>query len=142
MTALEQLISYVESILNTGLRGDFVIGAELLPTERNFKNAMLKAQPNDTERQFVDGRRRFTKYKTLYLKLNFTGEQDRLENEALLTEVQDIIYRKNRRYELPPNEGRKWVSLECSGSPYTIHIDENSNTAIYQITLKIIYEEE
>jgi hypothetical protein len=142
MTALEQLIDWTAGMLNGGGNEDFIIGAELLPTDRVFQNAMLKANPNDGERQFLDSRREFTKYKTLYLRLDFTDDRARFANEAFLEELQKSIYNRNKRYELPSNDGRQWKSIECSGSPHTIAIDADGSTAIYSLTLKIIYEED
>jgi hypothetical protein len=142
MTASEQLAEWTASILDGGSPGAFAVEAELLPAERNFQNAMLKAQPNDSEAAFIDGRRRFTKYKALYARLGFADGRARLGNEALLTEFQAVVRKKNRRRELPADEGRKWISIECPGSPHIAAIDENAGWAVYQMTLKIVYEED
>jgi hypothetical protein len=142
MTALEELAAFIGGALNTELQGGFVIGTELLPAERDFQNAALKAQPNDTEASYIDGRRKFTKYKTLYIRSGFADDAERLHNEEFLTEMQGIIHRKNRRRELPAGGGRKWMSVECVGSPLVVALDESGREATYQTLLKIVYEEE
>jgi hypothetical protein len=138
MTASERLREWVASILG----GEFVVNAEPLPSERNFQSAMIRANPGDSETAFVDGRRRFVKYKTLCLRLGLAGDDAPLENEALLAEFQEIVRGKSRRRELPPDDGRAWKSVECPGSPLPVHIDESGATAVYQLTLRIIYEED
>jgi hypothetical protein len=142
MTALEELSAFIGGALNTEMQGEFVIGTELLPAERDFQNAALKAQPNDVETSYIDGRRKFTKYKALYIRSGFADDAERVHNEAFLTELRDVIWRKSRRRELPRGGGRKWASVECVGSPLVVALDEGGREATYQMTLKIVYEEE
>ena len=63
-----------------------------------------------------------------------------IENLAFYEDFADWIFRRNHDGDLPDLDGRAPVSLEVLTGGYAF--DEDSNTARYQMQLRLLYEEE
>jgi hypothetical protein len=142
MTVFEQLALWIGNIIETDLSvHNYIIANELLPAEYRMESAALMNNPNDTEVPDFMGNPIFTSYKTLCISRQFNSMQERIDNEAFFDALCRIIRKKNQAYELPDNDGREWRSIGVIGTYYPISRAENESTAIYQMTLKLIYKE-
>jgi hypothetical protein len=143
MTVYEEIALWLEGILKTNFPSqDFVIDVEHLPYESKLENAAIMSNPNDITVPLMSGRIKYTVYKTLYVRRDFNDTVERIGNEAFFETLRTEIVRKNLGGGLPPpSPARQWRSIECAGTAYPSGREENEDTAVYQIVLKLVYIE-
>ena len=144
MTVYESLVIWLNSIL-TGLKNNFpikaaVIDLEIIPDWQEFANAGLFSSPNDLQDELIAGQRKYTEFKTLYLRLPFEQYQNRLKNEIFIEEFRKSIHEKFMD-GLLPKDGREWINISISSGIYPAQRQPNNQFADYLIPLRVVYIE-
>jgi hypothetical protein len=143
MTVAESLSLWLKDLFAdpaNGFSGEFVIGLEALPDWEGFQNTALYSNPNDGAVTLTGGQIRHTEFKTLYARRPFKEKEQRAGNEAFF----ELLKRRITATTLAarfPEDGRKWRRIEYTGGAYPSGRADNNDTAVYQITLKIVYED-
>jgi pyruvate carboxylase len=145
MTAYESMVHWLNGILGDPANEfpanmETVIDAEAPTNLQEVQNADLPSSSNDTHEQLLGGQARHTVFKILHIKRPFSEFPDKLENELFLEKIKKAIYYKNL-CGIVPDDGREWRFIGYSGGAYPSQMEENSEYAIYQISLKLVYEE-
>jgi hypothetical protein len=143
MTVFEEIALWLGGILEDNFPDrKFIIDLEHLPSESRWENAAIMSNPNDLAIPLMSGRIKYTAFKTFYVRRDFNDTGDRIGNEAFFERLRSEIARKNLGGDLPSSSSaRQWRSVECAGAAYPSDRDENEDTAIYQIILKLVYIE-
>jgi hypothetical protein len=145
MTVFESLATWLYEILSdpkNGFEGNFMVDVEVLPeTEKDgFQGTSLHSNPNDTQKPMLGGQVRHESYKTFYVRREFADQPIRIDNETFFENLRKCIYRKDMRGNYP-KDGRKWRSITYQGGAYPSQKSPNGDYAIYQVTIKLMYEE-
>jgi len=143
MTVYESLANWLNEIFAdpaSGFSGEFAIDAEGVPNWQGVQNAALFSSPNDTAAQLLGGQIRHTAYKALYVRQGFKGQEARIQNEAFFESLRKQIAKRALAGDMP-KDGRKWRGISVNGGYYPFLRAENGDAAIYQVPLKIVYEE-
>ena len=141
-TVYESLVTWLNEIL-TDPENEFpetltVIDLEQIPNWQEFQNAGLFSSPNDIQVEYMGGQIRHTEFKSLYLRLSFKEFSERLRNETFLEKFRRCINKKALS-GIMPSDGRKWLKINCNGSIYPAHRQENNEYADYLVPLAIEY---
>ena len=147
MTIYESLAHWLNDIL-TNPQNEFppqltMIDLEVSPNLNGETGAMdtgLFSNPNDIQTQLLSGRVRHEDFKTWYIKRKFIEFPDRLSNEAFFEKLRKCIHMKNLR-AVYPQDGRKWRGIYYQGGIFVTQREPNNEHAIYQVNLKLVYEE-
>lgn len=143
MTVFEEIALWLGGILKDNFPSqEFLIDLECMPSESRWENAAIMSNPNDLAATLMSGRVKRTEFKTFYVRRDFNDTKERIGNEAFFEVLKTAIAEKNLSGDLPPSSGtRQWRSAECAGTAYPSGRAENEDTAVYQITLKLVYLE-
>jgi hypothetical protein len=143
MTVFEEIALWLDGILKANFPSrKFVIDLEHLPSESKWENAAIMSNPNDLAVTLMSGRVKHTDFKTFHVRRDFNDTKKRIGNEAFFETLKTAIAKKNLGGGLPASsETRQWRSVECAGTAYPSGRTENEDTAIYQITLRLVYIE-
>jgi hypothetical protein len=145
MTVFESLAHWLWEILTdpeNGFEGNFAVDVEVLPEleKDGYQSTSLHSNPNDISKQLLGGQRRHEKYKTFYVRRNFTDTTARIENESFFEKLEKRVYLKDMR-GVYPQDGRKWRSIGLHGGAYPGWKSPNNDYAVYQVNIKLVYEE-
>jgi MoaA/NifB/PqqE/SkfB family radical SAM enzyme len=145
MTVFESLATWLYEILSdpkNGFEGNFMVDVEVLPeTEKDgFQSTSLHSNPNDIQKQGVGGQIRHESYKTFYIRRNFIDQQTRMLNETFFEDLRKCIHERNLNADYP-KDGREWYGITYQGGVYPSQKSPNNEYAIYQVTIKLTYEE-
>jgi hypothetical protein len=143
MTVFEEIALWLGGILEDNFPSrEFLIDLECMPSESRWENAAIMSNPNDLAVTLMSGRVKRTEFKTFYVQRNFNDTKERIDNEAFFEVLKMAITTKNLNGDLPPaSETRQWRSIECTGTAYPSGREQNEDTAVYQITLRLVYLE-
>ena len=150
MTIYESLARWLNDILidpQNEFSDQAVVELENVPNlneehcgEHCVMDTGLFSNPNDIQTQLLSGRVRHEDFKTWYIKRKFIEFPDRLENEAFFEKLRKCIHMKNLR-AVYPQDGRKWRGIYYQGGIFVTQREPNNEHAIYQVNLKLMYEE-
>ena len=144
MTVFESLATWLWEILtdpaNGFQKGEYIVDSEALPEWQGVINAAIFSNPSDIQRPTLGGRIRHESFKTFFARRNFIDLQTRMDNEAFFEKLRNCIYKKNLR-AIHPQDGRKWREISYHGGVLVTQRAENNEHAIYQINLKLSFEE-
>ncbi|MDR1410804.1 MAG: hypothetical protein LBI91_01205 [Spirochaetaceae bacterium] len=143
MTVFEEIAPWLGGILEGNFPSrEFIIDLEHMPSEAKSENAAIMSSPNDLAVTLMSGRVKHTDFKTLYARFDFNDTGERIGNEAFFETLKTAIARKNLNGGLPASPGtRQWRSVECTSAAYPSGRADNEDTAVYQITLRLVYIE-
>jgi len=151
MTVYESLANWLNEILVnpenefppkiTVIDQDVISEAKKDFPDLDIMDTGLFSNPNDSQTALLSGRVRHEDYKTWYIKRDFLGFPDRLTNEAFFEKLRNRIHLKNLRGQYPQDNDRKWRGVSYQGGIFVTQRAENNEYAIYQVNLKIVYED-
>jgi hypothetical protein len=143
MTVFEEMALWLGGILKDKFPSrEFIIDLEHMPSESKWENAAIMSNPNDLAVTLMSGRVKHTDFKTFYVQQDFKDTKKRINNEVFFETLKTAVAKKNLDGGLPAaSETRQWRSVECAGTAYPSGRAENEDTAIYQITLRLVYIE-
>jgi hypothetical protein len=136
---IESWLLYILIIVRPDTTWD--IELESMPNNTRFENAAIMSNPNDQAIQLISGRVKHIDYKTFYIRWDFIEKPDRISNEQFFEEFKKLVVKKNISGELPESDTRQWRSIECIGTAYPAVREESSGTAVYQVSLRLVYIE-
>ena len=143
MTIFESLSTWIWDILTDPANefpGQYNIFAEVLPDQTGAENTALFSNPNDIQTPLNGGQVKNESYKTFYIRKNFLEQQTRMNNEVFFEKLRKCIHMKNLR-AVYPQDGRKWRGIYYQGGIFVTQREPNNEHAIYQVNLKLVYEE-
>lgn len=114
------------------------INTDIQPAKVNSYS--LVKEPIINKKTFISGRVRATEHYTLMARLESQIDVSRVENNAWGESLEQWVYEKNRKKELPELEGANVQSVAVT-TPFYLGKSE-ANESVYQLTISITYERE
>ena len=114
------------------------INTDIQPAKVNSYS--LVKEPIINKKTFISGRVRATEHYTLMARLESQIDVSRVENNAWGESLEQWVYEKNKKKELPELEGANVQSVAVT-TPFYLGKSE-ANESVYQLTISITYERE
>ena len=114
------------------------IGVEKL-TSQSTAYSLMKA-PQEHVEKFISGLEIHTDYYELMVRRHATSEAERISNNAWGQGIAEWISRKERTGDYPVLDGYVCTGLGIS-TPFAL-TSADSNSAVYQMTIKVVYRKE
>lgn len=126
-----------QSVINW-LKGfnEKIINTDIQPAKVNSYS--LVKEPIINKKTFISGKVRATEHYTLMARLESQIDVSRVENNAWGESLEQWVYEKNKKKELPELEGANVQGVAVT-TPFYLGKSE-ANESVYQLTISITYE--
>ena len=114
------------------------INTDIQPAKVNSYS--LVKEPVINKKTFISGRVRATEHYTLMARLESQIDVSRVENNVWGESLEQWVYEKNKKKELPRLEGVNVQNVTVT-TPFYLGKSE-ANESVYQLTISITYERE